>query len=58
MIRTVERTTGGVITLDIDPDPSGEWIPWPSRTVNGLAQARRMTLPIPDEARWAEHHCG
>lgn len=57
MIRTVERTTGGIVVLNVDPDPAGQWIPWPSDHPNGLAQARRMTYPIPGEQRWSEHSC-
>ncbi len=57
MIRTVEVTTGGIVCLDMDPDPSGEWIPWPAASPNGVAQARRMPYLIDGETRWAEHSC-
>lgn len=57
MIRTVEVTTGGIVRLNVDPDPMGEWIPWPAASPNGVAQARRVTYRVPGEERWSEHSC-
>jgi hypothetical protein len=57
MVRAVERTTGGIITLNLDPSPHGEWVPWPAPTMNGIAQARRIPKPVPGEDRWDEHAC-
>lgn len=57
MVREVETVTGGIITINDDPAPDGVFIPWASNRVTGMAQARRITIPIPGEVRWAEHAC-
>lgn len=56
-MRTVQGELGGLLTIDDDPAPDGDLIPWPSPAPYGVAQARRVTVPVTDGPMWREHSC-
>jgi hypothetical protein len=43
--------------ISADPSPEGTVIPWPALTMNDVAQARIITVPIAGEPAWAMHPC-
>jgi hypothetical protein len=56
-VRTVVSTIGMLLTINKDPDPDGNVIPWPAPTGNGMAQARVITVPVTDQEAWSIHRC-
>lgn len=57
-VRLIALTTGGYVTIDIDPSADGRIIPWPSPEPTGITMGRVMTELIGDEQGWSQHECG
>jgi len=56
-VRNVTTTAGQVITINEDPDPNGNIIPWPAPSSTAMAQARILTVPVTDQEAWSRHAC-
>jgi hypothetical protein len=57
VVRTVPSNSGGLITINEEPTPDGDLIPWPSQSTAGMAVARRISVPVTDGPMWQEHDC-
>ena len=55
-IRFVNMEDGSLISIDEEPSPDGDLIPWPAPTPTGLARARRVDVPV-DGPMWKQHAC-
>lgn len=56
-VRTVESDRGGLLTIEEEPSPDGDLIPWPALSPAGVAVARRVSVPVTDGPMWREHRC-
>lgn len=56
-VRSVNTTSGDLITISDEPVAFGEWIPWPSERHTGIAVAKRLTVPVLDQESWVSHSC-
>ena len=47
---------GGLLTINEEPSPDGDIVPWPALSHNAVAVGRRLSVPD-SGPMWAEHSC-